>query len=262
MPSPVKRSLTFSVPWGLLLLACAGIACAQGSLEILSLRFRTADQVIPVLRPLLEPGGSLTGQGNQLIVRTSARNLADLRSALEAIDRPQRRLTISVRYDSAGTSSRSGVGVGNQGVRIVDSRGSAEDRVDQRLQVMDGGRAFISTGQSRPLTQRQVIRTPTGTVVQDTTTMQDIATGFEVVPRVTGRDVILEIAQQRETPGPAGTVHGQRAATTVTAPLGEWVEIGGADTVESRQGTAILSAGQSQSSAARRVFVRVDENPN
>lgn len=262
MQSPVKRTLTFALLGGLLLALGAGLAAAQGSLEILSLRYRTAEQVIPILRPLLEPGGSLTGQGNQLIVRTSARNLADLRSALDAIDRAQRRLTISVRYDAAGTSSRSGVGVGNQGVRIVDSRGGGEVRIDQRVQVLEGGRAVIASGQSRPISQRQVIRTPTGTVVQDTTTMQDISTGFEVVPRIVGRDVILEIAQQREVPGAAGTVQGQRTATTVTAPLGEWVEIGGADTVASRQGTTILSAGQSQSSAARRVFVRVDENPN
>lgn len=262
MPSPVKRSLTFAVLGGLLVFVFAGFARAQGSLEILSLRYRTAEQVIPVLRPLLEPGGSLTGQGNQLIVRTSARNLADLRSALEAIDRAQRRLTISVRYDAAGTSSRSGIGVSNQGVRIVDSRGGGEERIDQRVQVLEGGRATIASGQSRPISQRQVIRTPTGTVVQDTTTMQDTATGFEVVPRIVGRDVILEIAQQREVPMQGGMVQGQRTATTVTAPLGEWVEIGGADTSVSRDGSTILSAGQSQASAARRVFVRVDETSN
>ena len=57
-------------------------------------------------------------------------------------------------------------------------------------------------------------------------------------------------------------VQGQRTATTVTAPLGEWVEIGGADTSVSRDGTTILSAGQSQAGVARRVFVRVDETSN
>ena len=35
--------------------------------EVISLRHRTAEQVIPVLRPLLEPGGALSGQYNQLI---------------------------------------------------------------------------------------------------------------------------------------------------------------------------------------------------
>ena len=75
-------------------------AAAQG-LEIIPLQHRTVEQVLPVLRPLLEPGGTLTGQSNQLIVRASPRNLAEIRSALEAIDRPLRRLQISVRQDGA-----------------------------------------------------------------------------------------------------------------------------------------------------------------
>src|ERR1700752_1999939 len=77
----------------------ASQASGQGALEIIALRHRTADQVLPALRPLMEPGATLTGQGTQLIVRTSPANLAELMRALEAIDRPSRRLQISVRYD-------------------------------------------------------------------------------------------------------------------------------------------------------------------
>ena len=263
MTGDVKQPLTFRA-----LLAAAGslfaaLAFAQGALEIIALRHRTVDQVIPVLRPLLEPGGSLSGQGTQLFVRTSPRNLADLRAALDALDRPARRLVISVRYEDAGASARSGVGVTNQGVRIVESRGASDDRVDQRVQVIEGGRAFIASGQSRPVQQRQVIRTPGGVVVQDSTAIQDIATGFEVVPRIAGQNVLLEIAPQRETPGRLpGSVQGQRAATTVTAAFGQWVELGGTDTGSARDGSGILSSSQSQSSSSRRVLVRVDEVPN
>jgi hypothetical protein len=34
---------------------------AQSDLEVLALRHRTAEELIPVLRPLLEPGGVMTG---------------------------------------------------------------------------------------------------------------------------------------------------------------------------------------------------------
>jgi type II secretory pathway component GspD/PulD (secretin) len=74
---------------------------AENALEIITLRHRTADQVLPALRPLLEPSAALTGQRNQLMVRTSPANLADLRLALEALDRPLRRLQISVRFDES-----------------------------------------------------------------------------------------------------------------------------------------------------------------
>jgi len=90
------------------LLFLSQAAFGQGTLEVIPLRYRTADHVIPVLRPLLEPGGALSGQFNQLIVRASPANLAQIRQALEAIDQPQRRLTISVRFDSAEDRVRGG----------------------------------------------------------------------------------------------------------------------------------------------------------
>src|SRR5262249_47894702 len=89
----------------LTLAVVTGQAAGQGSLEIIPLRHRTADQVLPALRPLLEPGATLTGQGTQLIVRTSPGNLAELRRALDEIDRPLRRLQVSVRFDDAGDAA-------------------------------------------------------------------------------------------------------------------------------------------------------------
>ena len=170
-------------------------ALAQGTLEVITLRHSTAEQVIPVLRPLLEPGGALSGQYNQLIVRTSPGNLAQIRAALDAIDRPQRRLTISVRFDSAQDAARRDVqgavritseGNSSAAVRIDNASARQDERVDQRIQVLEGGRATIATGQSRPVRVRQVIQTPSGPVVQETTEIQGAATGFDVVPRLAG----------------------------------------------------------------------------
>src|SRR5262245_61649628 len=125
---------------------CAAQAWAQGPLEIISLKHRTADQVLPVLRPLLDPGATLTGQSNQLIVRTSAANLAELRRALEAIDRPARRLQILVRFDGAQEAASRDVSasgaIGRSGshieLRAQDSRTGEYERIDQRLQVVEG----------------------------------------------------------------------------------------------------------------------------
>src|SRR6478735_9601175 len=84
---------------------CLALASAaslgQGAIEVIPLRHRTAEQVIPVLQPLLAPGGALSGQYNQLIVRTSPENLAQIRQVLESIDKPSRRLMISVRFDGS-----------------------------------------------------------------------------------------------------------------------------------------------------------------
>jgi len=209
---------------GPFLISISLAAAAQQSLEVISLRYRTADQVLDTLRPLVEPGGTLTGQGNQLIARVSQANLAEIRRALDVIDRPSRRLQISVRYDNAFDSSRRDLAVGgsvsNQGVRIEGgARGSQrgfEERVDQRIQTIEGGRATIFANG-----------------------------GFTVVPRVSGNMVSMQIVTER-------------TASTASGRLGEWFELGAVDRSASRDERGIGSVSQATAGGSRRVWVRVD----
>ena len=220
---------------------------AQQALEIIPLRYRTVEQVLPSLQPLLEPGATLSGSRGQLFLRASPANSEDIKRALAAIDRPAKRLQISVRLDNTLERERRDLqasgSIGSGGVRFrgsaQDSRTSTGERVDQRLQVLEGSRAMIFAGQSND--------------------DRDLASGFEVVPRLAGNAVSLEIAQQRETPGSRpGSVQAQRLATTIQARLGEWVEIGGTGQAMSRDDRGIASASGRRSSDSRRVWVKVE----
>lgn len=225
--------------------ACfASLSAAQYALEIIPLKHRSVEQVLPTLRPLLEPGGTLTGQANQLIVRASPANLADLRRALDAIDRPLRRLQISVRFDDALEASSQGIEasgrISNRGSRVEvqaqQSSSRADERVDQRVQVLEGGRATLFSVQSM---------------------QQDLATGFEVVPRLSGHDVFLELAPQRET-----VESYQRAATSVAGRLGEWFELGAIGSDATREDRGIASASGARAAQSRRIWVKVEEVRN
>jgi hypothetical protein len=249
---------------------CAAQAWGQGALEVIALKHSTVDQVLPALRSLLEPGGTLSGQSGQLFVRTSPANLAEIKQALEALDRPSRRLQILVRFDDALESasrdiSASGV-ITNRGsnveLRAQESRSGATERIDQRVQVVEGGTAWIATGMSRTLPQRQVIRTPAGVVSQQTYTVQESSTGFAVAPRVTGSTVHLDIAPQREMLGPRGTMQSQRISTSATGRLGEWFEIGGVVAASARNDRGIASSGRTTSSESQRIWVKVEEVRN
>ena len=232
-----------------LLLACLlpASALAQGVLEVIPLRHRTAEQVIPVLRPMLEPGGALSGQYNQLIVRTSPANLEQLRAVLEAIDRPARRLQVSVRFDGAAQSASSGlqadVRISNRGsgadLRLEDRRAAQEERVDQRVQVLEGSQAWISTGEARVYGQA--------------------GTGFGVVPRVAGSTVQVDVVARQENFFRGGAIQGAGAASTVSGPLGEWIELGGIDTEASRADAGPFASRERASGAARRVWIKVEE---
>ena len=238
-----------------LLIALASLGCVpaivQDTLEVIALRHRTADQVLPALRPLVEPGGALSGQGNQLIVRTSARNLAEIRAALEAIDTPARRLVISVRFERAASEERraleaSGRISSSGRARVTVGAGASDaalgEAVDQRVQVLEGGHAFIASLDS------------------DSPDARERMTGFEVVPRLAGGNVILELDAQRESPGALpGSVQGGRAVSTVSGPLGSWLEVGSA--LERAYGAegGIGYSGAARREQAGRIWVRVDE---
>ncbi len=240
-----------------LLAGHAGLAAAQYSLEVIALRHRTAEQVLPALRPLLGPGGTLSGQANQLIVRASPANLADIRAALESIDRPLRRLHILVRFEDSLAERTQGFEaggtIGNRGSRVDiqarDSSARADERVDQRLLVLEGSLARIQTGMSRPVQSRQYIKTPGGVVSQEVVVVQDLTTGFDVVPRVHGERVDLEVLSQR-------------ASTTVSARFGEWTEIGAITASTARDDRGIASASRSSAAESRRIWVKVEERPN
>jgi type II secretory pathway component GspD/PulD (secretin) len=176
----------------------AAAAGAQQALEIIPLRHRAVEQVLPALQPLLEPGATLSGSRGQLFLRASPANADEIKRALQAIDQPARRLQISVRFAGSRERSRRTLGasgsIGSGGTRVditaQDRRTNAAERVDQRIQVLEGSRAFI----------------------------HDDVTGFEVIARIAGQRALLEIAPQRRA---------QALVTTIEAPIGEWVELGG-----------------------------------
>ena len=223
-------------------------ASGQHALEIIALRHRSADQVIPALRPLMEPGATLTGQGTQLIVRTSPANLAELRRALEAIDRPSRRLQILVRHDESIDRGSHNAGVGGRfsekGARVevqaIERQSQVAERVDQRIQVLEGGRAFIASGRSVPAFDGSVTR--------------ETATGFEAVPRLFGDRVQVDIVQRRES-----LERQSGLSTTVSARLGEWFEVGGANEDAARRDRGLLSERAGRGAESRRVWLKVEE---
>ena len=92
--------------------------------------------------------------------------------------------------------------------------------------------------------------------------LRDQTTGFEVVPRLSGDRVFLDIAAQRESFRDSGAVQGQRASSAVSARLGEWFELGGIASGGVRDERGILSASSARSADSRRVWVKVEELRN
>jgi hypothetical protein len=274
------------------LLLFALSAAAQQQLEIIRLNSRTAEQVLPQLRPFVEPGGTLSGMNNQIFIRASEANRRQMRELISAIDRPPRRLLISVRQDSDSSVAAAGgevsgrigggdvriesrrtvtagAGVevrrGGDAVRgqIYDSRSAGAERISQQVQVVEGGRAYISVGTSVPVPLRQVVVGPGGAVVSEAVVYRDLGTGFYAEPQLAGDNVTLTISPSHDTPGAygPGSANIQRLTTTVSGRLGEWIDLGG--TVEERAGetSGTLRYSSRGGSTVRRVQLKVEALP-
>ena len=255
------------------LLLCSSLAWGQ-TLEIISLRHRSAEALLPQLAPFVEPGGAITGVGDKLFLRASGRNKADIKALVASLDTPVRRLMISVRQDGADSGSDRGGGVSGRvevgaGGPAISGRGhlyQSDSRswrdTAQQVQTIDGGRAAIMVGESFLLPLRQVVLTPAGVVVSESFVQRDLGTGFVAMPRLNGERVTLEISPRDDTPGPVpGSVNVQRLVTTVSGRLGEWLELGGSTGEQAGSSGAIASYGTRSASRQRRLLLKVEELP-
>lgn len=250
-------------------LALIPTARAQ-DIEIVPLRHRTAEQVLPALRAFLEPGGALTGQGYQLFLRTSPANARQLKQLLATLDRAPRELVITVRQDREGDSGERRVGAdgsvtitnrrvyGNVNVEAADSRTTSTRSAEQRIRVLEGGRAYIAIGTAIPMSFRQFVVTPQGFTELRGTVYYDAVTGFHAQPQIAGDMVTIELAPE-QSEIVAGAVERAQLATTVRGRLGEWIAVGGADVRGESQSGGMLSPGQRAETNRRGVWLKVEE---
>ncbi|MEZ5584514.1 MAG: secretin N-terminal domain-containing protein [Candidatus Competibacteraceae bacterium] len=165
---------------------CATPLAWADRLEIIELRHRNAEDMIPILRPLMQGQGVVTGRGSQLILRTTPQQLEQIQALINELDTPQRRLLISVRQSGqterehsagewagavdSGNNGRLeiGRGVPGEGVRLGIDSGNRRrnERINQQVQVLDGGEAFIEVGAEKP--RRKVTAFTTGRVDANT----------------------------------------------------------------------------------------------
>lgn len=236
-----------------------GRSPAQG-LEVIDLKHRTADEVIPALRPLLDPGGVLSGDSFTLFVRTSPANLAQLRRALEQIDRRQNQYLISVRNSTRQEIERerlaAAAAIGTNGARATiqatDDNARRQGNNVSSVLVLEGNEAFIAIAQN-------------GNVVGTGFRNQGnngADSGIAVTPRSIGEQrVMLEIDQQIRQRSVNGRVDNQSLITQISGRLGEWIELGGSSNSSSSTQSGILSRSYSTSSDERSVWVKIELSP-
>ena len=296
------------------LLTLAGVSAEEA--RVIQLRHRPADEIVPLIRPLLGPEDALSGMDYRLIVRTSDRNLKEIERLLAQLDVAQRQLRITVKQrvaDDRDTTTHSVEGevrIGDKArVKLPekppDNRGLVVQKDDLRLRanrrttagqneftqtimVLDGQRASIRIGQSVPHV-KEILALGRGQVlIAQDIELQDVTTGFDVLPRVRGDRVLMEITPRLSTlrdpasgladldadhsrSAPCGRAtrvqirsgricqNFQELTTTVEVKLGEWIDLGAILGQRNEIDLAILESATTESGERRTIRLKIDE---
>lgn len=265
---------------------------APDDIHVITLKHRTAQELIPVIRPLLDPTDAVSAIDYRLLIRTSPKRLADVERVVQQLDVARRNLTVTVRQGSqaenrATSQSLSGeVDIGRDGRitlprgtnddrgAVIESesgdarlryqsraeRGSARDQRTQTLRVQDGKPAYIRIGQSVPHVKRIISLSGRQLAITQGVEYQNIVTGFEVLPRVQGERVQLDITPRLSslTDPASGLANFQELRTTVNVRLGEWIDLGGISGAGENVRRAIVESASAGSSEQRSVWLKVE----
>lgn len=251
----------------LTLCVVVGLRVSAADLVVIDLQNRTADDLMPALKPLVGPDVALSGIDYKLLVRGSATEIAKVKQAVAVLDKAPRQLLVSVRYTGApdSSSNNASVGVGNSiVVRGGTTTRTGIDASTSSVRVLEGNSAHISTGQSVPIVTAFIPTEITGRggTVGIATDYRDVSSGFNVKPRINGSRVFLEVSTRQERLTDSQGLNVQRADTTISGNLGEWIELGGVSSSSSEQRTSVGLTGGSRrvttDSDQRSISIKVD----
>jgi hypothetical protein len=246
--------------------------------EIIQVRYRTVQELVPIVSPLLGPAGRISAdpRTNSLIVIDTAEAIDRIARLVQQLDQPPVALRIDVRFgrrQSANEQTASAEGSLSGDGWQVSSGDGEEDGLHVRLQdrsrrqdqtarvsvsTVSGSPAYIRYGTEIPYLQRAagVCRRYGG--CPPTVAFYRVETGFWVTPRIAGDRIDLVIVPQV-----ADLASGQRvrfAAASVHQAVypDRWTEIGGVQDRQSSALSEILGASDTGRRGSLSISVKVE----
>lgn len=184
-----------------------------------------AASLLPVIEPLLAPGGSVRAYQGKLILRTTDSNMAELEGALGSLEAKPSAMVVHLRRQGSSSEQRSGVDTRIEGripggvsgdIRIEQSQRQTSQQDHYRIRTLSGYPAHISQGTLLALGGGYY-----GTV------FAELQQGIQVIPQLTpDGSVVLQISQRYDQPGGQGVAHTQSSGTTLRVQPGVWQPMG------------------------------------
>lgn len=257
---------------------------AASSIHYFDLKNRPAEEVIPLLQPLLQEDEAISGTGYQIFIKTSEHRKQQISDLISTIDKAIKTFRISVTNDEytahrennieGSITARKGdaeVRVGRYpsdqpGVTLnVDTRNTeGKSKNMQFVQVQEGKPAFVSKESLHIIPIYSYVQRANGDFLiehnQLSPTKQD---GFYVIARsADGKSANVNI-QSTSSNRRTYQGYGQNQTyvdTTVRIPLGEWFEIGGNKDTSESESTGVLYRTKKNQQRNQNIFLKIELN--
>lgn len=241
--------------------------------EVITLKYRMADEVVPLVESVLGNAGRVSPYGNQLIVNADPAHIEELRQLLEQLDTPPTRLLISVdtsqtrsqnqhSYELNGSASSGKVEIqagerhGSDSVRIIQRSTASRDGGTQQVQATEGYPALIQVGQSVPLTRHS--SDGYGQAYSETE-YRNVTRGFYVTARLSGEQVHISISSHNDrlSATQSAVIDLNSTETRVSGRLGEWISLSNVSeqSLDHQRGTVQRHSTQGRGDLSLRVKV-------
>jgi type II secretory pathway component GspD/PulD (secretin) len=237
----------------LALLSINSAAVADNTvMEVIPLHNRPAAEIQVLLSPLLEANDRVVDNGAGLIVKTTPERLESLENIIKQLDTPVANLVVTVFQHSDKTAAElnAEAALAGSGQIIMhgmnaDTRDVNNSRDAQVLRTLDGQPAYIKTGKLTPTQNSSQYGSYNGGIsASSNTQILETSTGFAVTPRLSGQRVLIDIEPWTDQTDQNAGVNSQTMHTTLSAELGEWVEIAGSDNTGLQNKASIDSINQ------------------
>jgi hypothetical protein len=254
-------------------------AVQADSITTIQLNNRPAEEIIPIVQPMLGAGEVITGSGYNLFLRASPQSLQQVRDIVDALDTAAKVLQVSVFQGSERelkTHSVSGnlqIDNGNTSVDIGNSKNKSAGSISYNSGNVSGDINATSTHQrqsSNPVHQLRVSEGSEGFIQTGTqipyltgyssTEYKDVTTGFYVLPRIRGDRVTLQIRPFKNSLAKTGkgNIETQSAQTTINGRIGEWLPLGGVSEQSKRSQNSLGSSSSTKSSSQHSIWIKAD----
>lgn len=251
---------------------------AFAQITILTPQHRLPEELAVVLQQQF-PKASVSHFGNDIVVNASPYEISQMQKFLAYVDKPIKQLLLKVRMKERGyerqtagqvqgTYCKDNVCVSNSGVsypqishkrkqnghvniQVNEQRINMRANSLQEVKALPGRSAYISIGQSVPVTTTQVYHggyygRPN---VRQTQTYRDVLKGVYVVPRLVGDKVFLEVRMSNDSVSnqtygnSQPVINTQQVITNLEGNLHQWLPLGQQNRNEQTQGSGFINAG-------------------